>query len=131
MSKENLGSIFGESCLRYEFLRRRSSTCFYSGWQCNGTTQISEICFLKFWNTEAKYWTSTEIWRINNGLTYSSILAWRILWTGEPGGLQSTASQRVGHDWSNLRRTQLTTLKVERARLWGSIWDSHCIDWGL
>ena len=30
--------------------------------------------------------------------THSSILAWRIPWTEEPGGLQSTASQRVGHD---------------------------------
>ena len=28
----------------------------------------------------------------------SSILAWRILWTEEPGGLQSTGPQRVGHD---------------------------------
>ena len=32
--------------------------------------------------------------------TYSSILAWRVPWTGEPGGLQSTGSQRVGHDWA-------------------------------
>ena len=30
--------------------------------------------------------------------THSSILAWRILWAEEPGGLQSTGSQRVGHD---------------------------------
>ena len=30
--------------------------------------------------------------------THSSILAWRILWTEEPGGLQFMASQRVGHD---------------------------------
>ena len=30
--------------------------------------------------------------------THSSILAWRILWTSEPGGLQSMGSQRVGHD---------------------------------
>ena len=30
--------------------------------------------------------------------TYSSILAWRIPWTEEPGGLQSMGSQRVGHD---------------------------------
>ena len=29
--------------------------------------------------------------------TYSSILAWRIPWTEEPGGLQSMESQRVGH----------------------------------
>ena len=34
--------------------------------------------------------------------THSFILAWRILPTGEPGGLQSMGSQRVGHDWSNL-----------------------------
>ena len=31
-------------------------------------------------------------------VTYFSILAWRILWTGEPGGLQSTGLQRVGHN---------------------------------
>ena len=30
--------------------------------------------------------------------THTSILAWRILWTQEPGGLQSMALQRVGHD---------------------------------
>ena len=30
--------------------------------------------------------------------THSSIVAWRILWTEEPGRLQSTGSQRVGHD---------------------------------
>ena len=30
--------------------------------------------------------------------THSSILAWRIPWTEEPGGLQSTGLQRVGHD---------------------------------
>ena len=29
---------------------------------------------------------------------YSSILAWGIPWTEEPGGLQSMGSQRVGHD---------------------------------
>ena len=30
--------------------------------------------------------------------THSSILVWRIPWAEEPGGLQSTESQRVGHD---------------------------------
>ena len=30
--------------------------------------------------------------------TYSSILAWRIPWAEEPGGLQSIVLQRVGHD---------------------------------
>ena len=31
--------------------------------------------------------------------THSNILAWRIPWTEEPGGLQSMESQRVGHSW--------------------------------
>ena len=30
--------------------------------------------------------------------THSSILAWRIPWTKEPGGLQFMGSQRVGHN---------------------------------
>ena len=37
--------------------------------------------------------------------THSSILAWRIPWTEEPGGLQSMGSQRVRHNWSNLTDT--------------------------
>ena len=32
--------------------------------------------------------------------THSSILAWKIPWTEEPGGLQSLGLQRVGHDWA-------------------------------
>ena len=38
--------------------------------------------------------------------TNSSILAWRISLTEEPGGLQSTELQRVEHDWSNLAHKQ-------------------------
>ena len=34
--------------------------------------------------------------------THSSVLAWRIPGTGEPGGLPSTGLHRVGHDWSDL-----------------------------
>ena len=37
--------------------------------------------------------------------THCSILAWRVPWTEEPGGLQPTESQRAGHDWSDLART--------------------------
>ena len=36
--------------------------------------------------------------------THSSILAWRIPWTEEPGGLQSTGLQRVWHDKSDRAR---------------------------
>ena len=42
--------------------------------------------------------------------THSSILAWRIPWTEEPGGLHSMGSQRTGHDWAPNRFTwQKTT----------------------
>ena len=37
--------------------------------------------------------------------THSSILAWRIPWTEEPGGIQSTGSHRVGCYWSHLAHT--------------------------
>ena len=46
-------------------------------------------------------WVPTLGWEdlLEEGIaTYSSILAWRIPWTEEPGGLQSLESQRVGHD---------------------------------
>ena len=33
---------------------------------------------------------------------HSTVLAWRIPGTGEPGGLPSMGSHRVGHDWSEL-----------------------------
>ena len=51
--------------------------------------------------------------------THSSVLAWRIPGAGEPGGLPSMGSHRVGHDWSDLaeavaklslpRETKVTT----------------------
>ena len=71
--------------------------------------------------------------------TLSSILAWRILWTEEPGRPQSTGSPRVGFDWSNLAHIHAINLwnsdqykfvqplwkqfgmscKVEHTHMWG------------
>ena len=39
--------------------------------------------------------------------THSSIFAWRIPWSEQPGRLQSTGSQRVGHDWATEHNTKL------------------------
>ena len=41
--------------------------------------------------------------------THSSVLAWRIPGTGEPGGLLSMGSHRVRHDWSDLAAAAATT----------------------
>ena len=44
--------------------------------------------------------------------THSSILAWGIPWMENSGGLQSTGSQRVGHDWATEGRIHKLTLDV-------------------
>ena len=44
--------------------------------------------------------------------THSSILAWRIPWTGEPGGPRSVGSQRVRHDWSDWASKQASKLTL-------------------
>ena len=41
--------------------------------------------------------------------THSSVLAWRIPGMGEPGGLPSVGSHRVGHDWSDLAAAAAAT----------------------
>ena len=41
--------------------------------------------------------------------THSSVLAWRIPGTAEPGGLPSMESHRVGHDWSDLAAAAAAT----------------------
>ena len=46
-------------------------------------------------------WLQSLAWEdpLEEGMTtHSSILAWRIPWTEEPGGLQSMGRQKVGHD---------------------------------
>ena len=42
--------------------------------------------------------------------THSSILAWRIPWTEEPGGLQSMGSQRVRYNWATNRHNRIDTV---------------------
>ena len=44
--------------------------------------------------------------------THSSILAWRIPWAEEPGGLQSMGPQRVRHDWVTYTHTHLLVLRA-------------------
>ena len=44
--------------------------------------------------------------------THSSVLGWRIPGTGEPGGLPSMGSHRVGHDWSDLAPAAAAALTI-------------------
>ena len=55
-------------------------------------------------------WVQSLGWEdpLENGMaTHSSILAWRIPWTEEPGKLQFTGSQKVRCDWATFTHTQL------------------------
>ena len=45
--------------------------------------------------------------------THSSVLAWRIPGMGEPGGLPSMGSHRVGHDWSDLAAVATVNLRCK------------------
>ena len=74
-------------------------------------TQVSHIvgrCFTVWATREVQQVICPLIWTFVWSLmqkemaTHSSILAWRIPWTEEPRGLQSTGLQRVGHDWATL-----------------------------
>ena len=55
--------------------------------------------------------------------THSSILAWRIPGTGEPGGLPTMGSHRVGHDWSDLAAAAVSNNMVYKTEIqaWGNI----------
>ena len=56
---------------------------------CNQFANILlEFLYLSSWEMEKEM------------ATHSSILAWKIPWTEDPGRLQSMGSQRVGHDWT-------------------------------
>ena len=54
--------------------------------------------------------------------THYSILAWRILWTEEPGGLQSMGSQSVRHDWAHTHTHTHTHTSI-----WAAI--TNMIEW--
>ena len=51
--------------------------------------------------------------------THSSVLALRIPGTGEPGGLPSMGSHRVGHDWSDLAAAAAAAAVLSRKCWWG------------
>ena len=50
--------------------------------------------------------------------THSGVLAWRIPGTGEPGGLPSMGSHRVGHDWSDLAAAAAAATHPLSASTW-------------
>ena len=60
-------------------------------------------------------------------LSSSSILAWRIPWTEEPGGLQFIDLQRVRQDWvSNIFTFRIVLRRVDKIRF--ALWEMCCLE---
>ena len=73
-----------------------SNTIIVGDFNTPGSSDGKSVC-LQCRRPEFDPWVGKIPWR-RKWQPHSSILAWRIAWTEEPGGLQSTGSQRVGHD---------------------------------
>ena len=63
--------------------------------------------------------------------THSRLLAWRIPWTEEPGGLQPIGSQRVGHNWATNTHTYniKTSPQIYSARDPGKLHEDRILSW--
>ena len=70
-----------------------------SPWGCEKSTQLSNFTFTFHFHALEKEMA-----------TYSSVLAWRIPGTGEPGGLPSLGSHRVGHNWIDLAAAYISVV---------------------
>ena len=89
-------------------------------WRCD---QLMDIFLIGWWwgNWELAYTSTFHFHALEKEIaTHSSVLAWRIPGMGEPGGLPSMGSHRVGHDWSDL---------AEAAAAYCVFWFQHF--WGL
>ena len=75
-------------------------SCLYSPAQVRDRP-LQDVKCGRLTESAAELWN----WGLPSCSLHSSILAWRILWTEEPGGLPSMGSHRVRHDWSDLAAT--------------------------
>ena len=75
----------------------RRSLVGCSPWGCEESDMTERLYFHFYFHTLEKEMA-----------THSSVLAWRIPGTGEPDGLLSMESHRVGHNWSDLAAAEIT-----------------------
>ena len=94
------------------FPRVYSNSCPSSRW-CHPTISSSVVPFsscLPSFPASGSFQMS-HFW--HQVATHSSVLAWRIPGTGEPGGLSFLGSHRVGHDWSYLAAAAAKVLELQ------------------
>ena len=96
-------------------------------WRCAWVSQVALVgkckSYLPMQETR-EMWVPSLGWEDlleEDITTHSSILSWRIPWTEEPDGLQSTGSQRVRHYWSNLAHKHKDVLEPQKKFLLGCV----------
>ena len=83
---------------------RRRNLVGCSPWGCKESDTTEQLHF---------HFSLSRIGEGNGNPLHSSVLAWRIPGMGEPGGLPSVGSHRVGHDWSDLAAAAPVSWKNE------------------
>ena len=86
-------------CTSVVYARVSGELGFPGGWVVKNPPAMQET-------QETQVWSLGWEDPLEEGMkTHSSILGWRILWTEEPGRLQSTGPHSVRHNWSDLAHT--------------------------
>ena len=83
--------------------------------QWQGWTRLSDFTFTFHFHALEKEMT-----------THSSVLAWKIPGMGEPSGLPSMGSHRVGHDWSNLAAAAAVATGLEKVNFHSNPKENQC-----
>lgn len=106
------------SCLQFSELEVDCTSCLEK--LVTSATFERSIAFLLYFifsiDSLCSVPTSNICWMLMS--THSNILAWRITWTEEPGGLLSMGSQRVQHNWAT---DTLTFHSLSLTRMLGSL----------
>ena len=90
-----------------------------------GSQEDDNFKFIHFFNIQRFYWMPITC-QEKEVATHSSVLAWRTPGTGEPGGLPSMGSHRVGHDWCDLA----AAAAVSHAEYCAKPWNLTIYHWG-
>ena len=92
-----------------------------SPWVAEGRTRLSDFTLTFHFHALEKEMA-----------THSSVLAWRIPGTGEPGGLPSMGSHRVGHDWCDLAAAAAAvgSCYITQGAQLRALWWPRAVRWG-
>ena len=119
--------IFNYNCLALPWRRKGQSL---SGESC-GQGNLVGCCPWGHTELDTTELTSYACMRAleKEMATHSSILVWRFPGTGEPGGLPSMGSHRVGHDWRNLAAAALpcNPTRIEIFEIGDLVFFFYCI----